>query len=122
MRDYYNSETERYFETEPYRRVLLRIGDGKENTVHLSELTRYSGIPDRQIRKIIEFLRRQGIVIISSNNGYYFPADITELEDYVRREEHRARSTFFTLKAARQLLKKMREGEYNNGTSKKGKT
>lgn len=105
MLDYFNSETAHYFETEPYSRILSCIREGKENAVHLSELIQYSGMPERTVRRIIRYLRRQGIVIISSQSGYYFPADETELRVFIKQEERRAKSVFYTLRAARQLLK-----------------
>ena len=107
--DYFNSGTACYFETEPYRYILSAIGEGQKNAVHLSELIRISGMTDRELRKTIEYLRRQGVVIISGNSGYYFPADETELSEYVRKEEHRARSVFYTLHHARKLLRKMKD-------------
>ena len=107
--DYWGSDTAYYFETEPYSRILSAIGEGQKNAVHLSELIRISGMTDRELRKTIEYLRRQGVVIISGNSGYYFPADEAELSEYVRKEEHRARSVFYTLHHARKLLRKMKE-------------
>lgn len=105
MIDYFNSSTACYFETEPYSNILSAIGEGQKNAVHLSELIRISGMTDRVLRKTIEYLRRQGIAILSSQNGYYFPADEKELQEFVKREERRAKSVFYTLKVARQLLK-----------------
>ena len=102
--DYFNSGTAAFFETEPYRRILSAIGEGQENAVHLSELIRISGMTDRELRKTIEYIRRQGIVIISGNSGYYFPADEAELKAFVRREEHRAKSIIVTLRPAKRYL------------------
>ena len=102
--DYFNSGTAAFFEAEPYRRILSAIGEGQENAVHLSELIRISGITDRELRKTIEYIRRQGIVILSGNSGYYFPADEAELKAFVRREEHRAKSIIVTLRPAKRYL------------------
>ena len=102
--NYFNSGTACYFETEPYSRILSAIGEGQENAVHLSELIRISGMTDRELRKTIEYLRRQGVVIISGNSGYYFPADETELKAFVRQEEHRAKSILVTLRPAKRYL------------------
>lgn len=105
MKDYFNSGTACYFETPPYCDILAAIGDGAENARHKSELIRLTGMKDRELRKTIEFLRRQGIVIISDINGYYFPSNIEELQAYINQESSRAKSVFYTLRAARQLLK-----------------
>ena len=56
-----------------------------------------------------EHLRRENFVIISDENGYYFPQSQKELEIYVQTVSKRARSTFYTLKSARQMLKAMQE-------------
>lgn len=109
MQEYFSTENARYFETEPFSRILSLIGDGQENAIHKADLIRCTGLPDRELRKTIEFLRRKGIVIISDNSGYYFPTSENELETYIHQEEHRAKSTFYTLKSARQLLKKLKE-------------
>lgn len=102
--NYFNSGTACYFETERYSRILSAIGEGQENAVHMSELIRISGMTDRELRKTIEYLRRQGVVIISGNSGYYFPADETELKAFVRQEEHRAKSILVTLRPAKRYL------------------
>ena len=106
--DYFNSGTAAFFETEPYSLILSAIGEGQENAVHLSELIRISGMTDRELRKTIEYLRRQGIVILSGNSGYYFPADEAELKAFVRREEHRERSIIVTLRPAKRYLYKIK--------------
>lgn len=107
MKDYYNSGTAYYFETPPYCKILAAIGHGAENAQHNAELLRIAGMQDKELRKTIEFLRRHGIVIISGNNGYYFPADENELQIYINQESRRAKSVFFTLRAAKNLLKKL---------------
>lgn len=109
MREYFSTETAYYFETPPYNQILSFIGDGKSNAIHKSELVRFTGLADRELRKIIEFLRRKGIVIISDNNGYYFPQNESELKTYIHQEECRAKSTFYTLKSARLLLMQLKK-------------
>lgn len=104
MKDYFNSGTAYYFETPPYCDILAAIGDGAENARHKSELIRPTGMQDRELRKTIEYLRRQGVVILSGNSGYYFPADETELKAFVRQEEHRAKSILVTLRPAKRYL------------------
>lgn len=104
MKDYFNSGTAYYFETPPYCDILAAIGDGAENARHKSELIRLTGMQDRELRKTIEYLRRQGVVILSGNSGYYFPADETELKAFVRQEEHRAKSILVTLRPAKRYL------------------
>ncbi len=94
------------FNNEPYCRIIALIGEGAEAGIHLSELVRIIGAEDRALRKAIEHLRRSGVVIASdAEHGYYFPQTAAELGAYVRKEEQRAKSTFYTLKAARKLYR-----------------
>ena len=109
MQELLNSEAARYFEIEPYSTILSSIGKGSENARHKKQLVRLTGMNERALRKAVEHLRRQGIVIISDESGYYYPKTADELEDYVRTVSKRARSTFYTLKSARQMLKAMQE-------------
>lgn len=105
MQEYFSTETAIYFETEPFSRILSLIGDGQENAIHKADLIRCTGLPDRELRKTIEFLRRKGVVIISDNSGYYYPQDKEELNRYIERENSRAKSVFYTLRSAKRLLK-----------------
>ena len=82
-------------------KILSLIGAGEENAIHLSDLMRITGIGNREIRKCIETLRRNGAVIISNKNGYFKPLRSYEDDRYVRQETGRAKSIFYTLKAAR---------------------
>lgn len=105
--EYFNTDTAYYFETPPYCNILAVIGNGAENARHKSELLRLTGMQDRELRKTIEFLRRQGIVIISDEHGYYFPADESELKAYIHQENRRAKSIFYTLRLAKRLLQRI---------------
>lgn len=96
-----------HIETTPQERAVLGfIRTGEPGAIHRAELARLTGLKERELRIIIERLRRSGAVIASSQAGYYFPANEAELSAFVRKEERRARSIFFTLKNARKLMKK----------------
>jgi len=87
--------------------VAAFIKTGAENGISLRELCQRTNADGRTVRKTVETLRREGNVICSGMTGYYHPADACELRDYVKQEECRARSIFYTLKAARKALKKL---------------
>jgi len=106
-----NTEMTALFETSPYREILALIRSGEWNAVPLRELVRRTGLHERVLRLHIERLRREGIVIISGNQGYYFPARLGEIQRYRRREESRAKAVFFTLKSTRTLEKEVAEQE-----------
>lgn len=91
----------------PYRDILALISTGRENAKHGGEIAPLLGMNTRELRKHLEYLRRNGVVIIGDvHNGYYFPHDLYELESYIRQEEARAKSTLYTLKSARALRKR----------------
>lgn len=87
--------------------ILPLLGSGRGNAKKRRELLATTGLPDRVFRKGIEGLRRAGVVICSGDHGYFLPATPDEVQGFIRQEEARARSTFFTLQSARQLEAKM---------------
>lgn len=92
------------------RRVILSaIGTGREQGAHLRDIRRSTGFGERAVRKYIEDIRRAGVVVCNSLDGYFFPETMDELRLYVRQEERRGRSTFYTLGSARRLLKELEE-------------
>lgn len=109
MLEQLNSDTAKYHQVEPYATILSAIGNGSENARHKRQLVLLTGMNERALRKAIEHLRRQGFLIISNKNGYFYPETADELENYVRMVSKRARSTFYTLKSARRMLKFMQE-------------
>lgn len=92
------------YESELYRKLLMLIGSGSEQGIHLKELCKATQLSDRTVRKAIETLRRSGVVICADSiNGYYYPVDANELFRYIKQEEHRGKSTLYTLKKAKKL-------------------
>lgn len=85
---------------EPYCTILNSLDYGEQNAIHLNDLRIKTAQKDRELRKNIEYLRRNGCVIISNNNGYFLPSSPEEVEKYIQQEKKRAKSIFFTLKYA----------------------
>lgn len=81
------------------------ISTGEENAVSLAELCRITGLENRTLRLVIETERRNGTVICSSVNGYFYPETEQELQAYVHRERARSRSITRSLRAAETTLK-----------------
>lgn len=94
--------------TKPYSDIISLIRSGEENALHLSELISLTGIEDRSLRKCIEIIRRSGKAIVSSDNGYFFPADIREIDEYIARESARVTSSAITLQTAIHAREAMR--------------
>lgn len=91
--------------------ILSCIHKGRRNAIKQKDLKRLSGMDERNIRRTIELLRRRGYIIVSDNNGYYFPETVGELESYVKKTDKQARSIFFTLQTARKELKRLKDEE-----------
>lgn len=88
-------------------RIMQALKTGENNAVSLADMCRVSGINNRATRQIIEDLRRSGVVIISSNKGYYLPETLEEVRHYINKESKRAKSIFYTIQSAKVLEKKM---------------
>ena len=59
-----------------------------------SELCRITNISDRQVRKAIEQLRKDGYMIISLEKGYRLAKDMAELETYLNKIHSYQRSLY----------------------------
>lgn len=97
----------RLYKIKPYSDILALIRDGKENGVHLQKLINFTGLKNRDVRKCIEYIRRNGIVIISGDYGYYFPSTSSELSTYIQQERSRANSIHETLQTAERAYDQM---------------
>lgn len=88
--------------------VLSLVPEGEENAIHTYELQAITNLGSRELRKIVETLRRSGCVICSTNAGYFKPASIDELRRHIARQDKLSRSVQFTLQTARQLEREWR--------------
>lgn len=91
---------------------------GSENATSRKRLCAATGLSDRIVRRMIEEERRNTIIISNDDgSGYWiFPDDPTEeeillLKKYVKQQENRAKSIFYALYPARQMMK----GAFENG-------
>ncbi len=109
-----NTHTSDLSTIEPYCTILNSIGTGEQHATHLEVIIHKTELKNREVRKCIETLRRSGSVIASNNKGYFKPATSEELQKYIKQETHRARSVFYTLKNARQLLQNIEKKAYKS--------
>ena len=92
--------------------ILPLLRHGRDKAQKRRELLALTGLRDRDFRHGIEALRRGGTVVCSDERGYYLPATVGEILDFIAQEERRARSTFFTLRPARELAARLQaQGE-----------
>lgn len=98
------------YEVPQFEKILSLLGTGREAGLHIRDICRATGFDDRTARKAIETIRRAGVVVCTNGlDGYFFPETLDELRLYIRQEERRGRSTFYTLGSARRLLKELEE-------------
>lgn len=90
----------------PKEKILSALREGENNAVSLCEMQRIAGLDNRSTRLVIENLRREGVVICSSDSGYFYPKKLSELKAYVNKERHRCQSIELTLMPALELLEK----------------
>ena len=95
------------FTTPPAERQPFRIADflhpGAESAVSRRELMDLTGLPDRELRRLIEAERRQGIPVLSDNqHGYFLPGDSAEKARCVHSLRSRAAEIMETADAIEQ--------------------
>lgn len=100
--------------TDIYKKVLSCFGYGRRNAMHMRQLAKLNQLSERELRKVIEIIRRSGICVVSDNSGYYFPETREEIESYIKRMERMAKSTFYTIKAARNELERIDKNDFVN--------
>ena len=65
--------------------------EGRSNALHLADLVRLTGWPERDVRKAIQRERQRGSPILSDNkSGYFLPGNEQERALCVRSLRHRA--------------------------------
>lgn len=101
--------------------IINYIPEGFENAISRKQLCKKTGLGDRVVRKLIEEARRETI-IVSNNDGsgyWIYPENPTEHERhlltvFVRQQERRAKSIFYALYPARQMMKEGADNEQEN--------
>lgn len=78
--------------------------EGEANAMPMRELARLVGVSERQVRKIIERERRNGSMILSSDNGYFLPSPDCERYE-IRRYIHRADARMVTNRKTIRVMK-----------------
>ena len=85
--------------------VLNHIGFGKQNACPRVRLAELTGMNDRQMRRCIEILRRDFIILNDQDGkGYYRPADAKEVRRYYYQELNRVRAIDKRLRLPRKYL------------------
>ena len=90
---------------------------GAENAISRHDLLNvvrsvFGEVSDREMRRMLEYSRQNGNIIINFQNGkgYFRPDSKEEIEKYIRQEEARAKTIHFNLKSAKMALRRL-EGQ-----------
>lgn len=92
-----------------HSKIYSMLGVGEGRAVPLKQLVTWTGYPERELRGVIEKMRRRGILVCASRKGYYRPSSDEELSRWVKQEKRRARSILRTIRAAGRVLKDAQE-------------
>lgn len=86
------------------KRLMSLIPDGEDNAKSMRELSRECGVSPREVRKIIENARRDGMIIASSDSGYFIPSCEEELNAFYIRTMYRINTTLDTLRPVEEIV------------------
>lgn len=79
--------------------------EGRSNALHLADLVRLTGWPERDVRKAIQRERQRGSPILSDNkNGYFLPQSEAEKVRFVHSMRHRAKEILRAANAVERAL------------------
>ncbi len=84
---------------------------GEENAITAKTLSKYLGLSERDITIHINALRKKGEFICSGTNGYWLPADDSDIEQFVRGMQGRIKDMQIAMKPAVEYLKRVEAGE-----------
>ena len=73
----------------------------------MRDLARALGEEEREVRLRIQKARIDGNVIAGTDQGYFIPATVEELREYVRRNDSRIKTSCVALAPAKRLLKEV---------------
>lgn len=88
--------------------IIDYIPYGQKNAVSRTSLRVQTGLNDRAIRELIGQARRETPILNTQNGEGYFiplPSEMHLVERWLKQETSRAKSTFWSLKGAKNFLK-----------------
>lgn len=80
-----------------YNGLLTLIPVGQENAISQKSIARLTDSSLQEVRQWVENARLDGMIIASSQSGYYIPVDEEELVEYYVRTKRRLNTTKNTL-------------------------
>ena len=89
------------------------LGKGKERALNGWQLAALSGLPERSVRKCIQYLTSCGYAVcnLEDGKGYYIPTEIEDLKAALNLTSSRIRALMRKKDGLNKALKKMLRGE-----------
>ena len=84
---------------------------GEQDAVPMNYLAALHHLSDRKMRQQVEQARKSGILICSSDRGYFMPETLEDVKDYAKRTKARIRTGGQCLAP---FLRKIKEAENDN--------
>ena len=88
---------------------LRTLQAGEENALTSHELQALFGITFRELRLIVERCRRTGVYIITSNEGYFYPNSIDEVNGCLRRTGSHVKNLTVTFAPLRKYARELND-------------
>ncbi len=86
--------------------IINLLSEGENNAIKTSEISRLTGLNQREVTLYINALRRSGEVICSSEKGYYLPSCLYEVERFYRQMTSRQREIEKAKQSAKNYIEK----------------
>lgn len=86
--------------------IVNALRTGEDNAIKANDLAKLADLKPRELRSTLDFLRGKGVVICSSQNGYFYPETKRELGRYIHQETARERSITQNLRFAQAMYNK----------------
>lgn len=81
------------------------LHEGKENAITRKELSDYTGLHERTVRRHIKKLRKDMVILNDQDGcGYYISADSRQIKRFVRQEESRRNEINASIKKCKEAI------------------
>lgn len=84
-----------------YEPILKLISTGEDNAISLTRLSNVSGREPREVKHLVQQARLDGVLICSTENGYFYPENIEDVASFYKRFHTKAITTLTVIKHAR---------------------
>lgn len=77
-----------------YEKLLSVLPSTKEDAVTMKELSRLLGVTEREVRRCVQYARKEGFPILSGNEGYWKSDNEREFNSFISKERGIAKNIF----------------------------